>query len=366
MPHECTNCGRTFPDGSKEMLSGCPDCGGNKFQFTPSRSTSQDPAEGSESQGGGDTAPVASAADAPDEDPAGDETSGWDSESGFTKATETVRNWVTSDDGRDGERATAADSGTALGEAGTASADTDPTSADTDPISADTDTTSADTDPTSADTETAPEGLETAGANADAESASAWPASETGEGGGSTDEPSEFGEWPDTARRPEDRSSAPDQPSDRSSGDDASNRSSGASGRDQLDSSAESAPSKPPITETEDSAQADARGGVVSNDDIPAGTVEGTTGTDQPAVDDEQAPDHGRVVSEPSGDQPSIEELRAELNEQFESIKIVNPGQYELNLMELYNREEYIISLQEDGRYVIDVPDSWRDGDTEE
>ncbi|OYR80528.1 hypothetical protein DJ71_14695, partial [Halorubrum sp. E3] len=30
MPHQCTTCGRTFPDGSKEMLSGCPDCGGNK------------------------------------------------------------------------------------------------------------------------------------------------------------------------------------------------------------------------------------------------------------------------------------------------------------------------------------------------
>lgn len=60
-----------------------------------------------------------------------------------------------------------------------------------------------------------------------------------------------------------------------------------------------------------------------------------------------------------------MEELREELNKQFESIKIVRPGQYELNLMELYNREEYIISLQEDGRYVIDVPDSWRDGGEE-
>jgi predicted nucleic acid-binding Zn-ribbon protein len=37
----------------------------------------------------------------------------------------------------------------------------------------------------------------------------------------------------------------------------------------------------------------------------------------------------------------------------------VSPGQYELNLMELYDREEYIISLREDGRYVIEVPDSW-------
>ncbi|WP_343161676.1 Zn-ribbon containing protein [Natrialba sp. INN-245] len=112
--------------------------------------------------------------------------------------------------------------------------------------------------------------------------------------------------------------------------------------------------------------------------DTPADSTS-TGGGDRPtansegAVDDaanketasgsDEDPDHGRVVSEPSGDQPSIEELRAELNEQFESIKILNPGQYELNLMELYNREEYIISLQEDGRYVIDVPDSWRDAE---
>jgi predicted nucleic acid-binding Zn-ribbon protein len=55
-------------------------------------------------------------------------------------------------------------------------------------------------------------------------------------------------------------------------------------------------------------------------------------------------------------DRPDLEELRAELNDQFESIKILEPGQYELNLMELYEREEQIIALQEDGRYVIDVP----------
>jgi predicted nucleic acid-binding Zn-ribbon protein len=56
------------------------------------------------------------------------------------------------------------------------------------------------------------------------------------------------------------------------------------------------------------------------------------------------------------GEEPSLDELRAELNDQFESIKILEPGQYELNLMELYEREEHIIALQEDGRYVIDVP----------
>ncbi|MFW6449155.1 MAG: OapC/ArvC family zinc-ribbon domain-containing protein, partial [Halobacteriota archaeon] len=58
----------------------------------------------------------------------------------------------------------------------------------------------------------------------------------------------------------------------------------------------------------------------------------------------------------------TLAELREELDDQFESIKIVEPGQYELNLMELYDRETYIISLQEDGRYVIEVPEAWREG----
>ncbi|WP_380681737.1 OapC/ArvC family zinc-ribbon domain-containing protein [Salinigranum sp. GCM10025319] len=69
----------------------------------------------------------------------------------------------------------------------------------------------------------------------------------------------------------------------------------------------------------------------------------------------------GRVIEPQSDDRPGLDDLREELNSQFESIKIVSPGQYELNLMELYDRQEYIISLQEDGRYVIEVPDTWDD-----
>lgn len=35
MPHKCTNCGKIFPDGSEEILSGCPECGWNKFKYLP-------------------------------------------------------------------------------------------------------------------------------------------------------------------------------------------------------------------------------------------------------------------------------------------------------------------------------------------
>jgi predicted nucleic acid-binding Zn-ribbon protein len=76
-------------------------------------------------------------------------------------------------------------------------------------------------------------------------------------------------------------------------------------------------------------------------------------GTEPPA---ESSPD-----AEDPSEESSLDQLRKELNDQFESIRIVSPGQYELNLMELYDRDEYIISLREDGRYVIEVPDGWGD-----
>ena len=96
--------------------------------------------------------------------------------------------------------------------------------------------------------------------------------------------------------------------------------------------------------DAEDAAQASARSEMVTADDLP-----------------ERPPSEGRVVKEPDADadEPDMAALREELNEQFESIKVLAPGQYELNLMELYDREEYIIALQENGRYVIEVPETF-------
>jgi predicted nucleic acid-binding Zn-ribbon protein len=34
MPHQCLKCGRTFEEGSSQLLKGCPDCGGNRFFYT--------------------------------------------------------------------------------------------------------------------------------------------------------------------------------------------------------------------------------------------------------------------------------------------------------------------------------------------
>ena len=225
MPHQCTNCGHVFDDGSKEMLSGCPDCGGNKFQYHPG-GVPEEPenAEPPEAEGGSVTGAVGRAANR-------------------------VRDAVTS---------------------------------------------------------------EQAGARNEI------PPETEGVGGGATDEPSD-----PTA-------------TDESSG--------------QPNQSTPADASSPPETEgveseggAEDSAQASARSDVVDQNSLP------------------DPPQDGRVVKEPDNpdDRPDIESLRAELNDQFESIRIVAPGQYELNLMELYDRQEYIIALQENGRYVIEVPDAW-------
>lgn len=34
MPHQCLKCGKTFEEGSSQLLKGCPECSGNRFFFT--------------------------------------------------------------------------------------------------------------------------------------------------------------------------------------------------------------------------------------------------------------------------------------------------------------------------------------------
>jgi len=227
MPHQCTTCGRTFPDGSKEMLSGCPDCGGNKFQFKPESAPSPDSSTPDQEQ------PTGS-----------DRTTG---SSGPTRPSEPIR----SDEATDASQPT--------------------------------------TD-------------------------ASQPTSETS--------------------RPHASDPSP-----------ASGPSSSQSGTDSEQVRGHS---------EEDTAQASARSDVVSPDELDRASrdVADSSGSDEssPTEYDSEVPAESR---------PDLDNLREELNEQFESIRIVSPGQYELNLMELYDRQEYIISLQEDGRYVIEMPDAW-------
>jgi len=262
MPHQCTNCGHVFEDGSKEMLSGCPDCGGNKFQYHPG-DVPEDPVAG---------------ADGEEEPPEPPEPEGGSVSSAVGRAANRVRDAVSSGSPStsDGADASSDDS-------------------TTDPVGGETTASTAD-----AQTEQSADAAGEATVDDTVESATA---PETEDSGGSE--------------------AAADATSDVGAGTEPSVQASTA--------------------DSEDGAQAEARSEVVDMTDLP-----------------ERAED-GRVVKEPddSDDRPDIEDLRQELNDQFESIRIVAPGQYELNLMELYDRQEYIIALQEDGQYVIEVPDAW-------
>jgi predicted nucleic acid-binding Zn-ribbon protein len=124
--------------------------------------------------------------------------------------------------------------------------------------------------------------------------------------------------------------------------------------------------------DTEDAAQASARSELVSQDELPStsetergweqttpGPRNRTDTTDTAVTDTETTGTDDDITA--ATERPDLSELRAELNQQFESIKVVKPGEYELNLMELFDRQEYIIALQEDGKYTVQVPEHWQD-----
>ncbi|WP_336136523.1 OapC/ArvC family zinc-ribbon domain-containing protein [Natronomonas amylolytica] len=311
MPHQCTGCGHTFADGSKEMLSGCPECGGNKFQFRPSEEDLPDePAESAESD----------APSPPDPDTSSvAETVG--------RATTKMRDLVGSGpDTPPEESSTSTDSSTA-------------TPADQ----------RSPTDPESApDPEAAVSSVEAPSGDTSAASDDADATADTG--------PNPNAAWPSE------------------SGDDADPDGPETGGLDDGEIIDADARRSSMEESDEDLAQASARSDVVPEEELPEAdetateTVAGSSGLESAeAKAGSPEPDvDGRVVSEPDDEQPDIAELREQLNDQFESIKIVEPGQYELNLMELYDREEYIIALQENGRYVIQVPEQWMGEDPSE
>jgi len=308
MPHQCTNCGRTFADGSKEMLSGCPDCSGTKFQFRP---------EGFDDSGSASDGSAPDATAGPESDPAGTDSGGASSETDpaspdepsdtsgeqpgdavsrrVGSAAATVRDLVGGSAGPDATSATPPAEGSA-----DPSRDGDPTPGTGD---SDDDIIVAECEPVAEDAAQADArgGLATAG-------------------------------------------DLPDDPGTDAADEDVAEPTASASAS---------------TTDTStDSADASA-GGIDA--DASAGGHEGDVERGNAGTDPSRT-----AVSEPdseTADRPDLAELRRELNEQFESIRVVEPGQYELNLMELYDREEYIIALQEDGRYSIQVPEAWHDGD---
>ena len=421
MPHQCTSCGRVFPDGSKEMLSGCPDCGGNKFQYRPQSAGADSDDGGNPVSGGG---PQSASGPGPDAagtsgSPGRDATAGsqgtdepTDGPSATERASAAVRDLVGL--GSDDATAGSSDDAPERTSADSDGRETDPGRAAADPGETEPDPEETEPDPGRTDADARTAGSESSGSAApgtpdDASGSTRERRTDRGSGGSTGSGPRKPGDWTPTGSVGGDafgsgRSDTADADRAPGSGADDVATDVGASGAaregadpdagptepgpavsDSADAatddraSAEAGPApadnEPSTTDDgpEDRAQADARGGVVEPDEIAAGGPgpDDRTGNDGPGDDgpgddgpgDDGLPDvDGRVIEPSSDERPSIDELRRELNDQFESIRIVSPGQYELNLMELYNREEYIISLQEDGRYVIEVPESWRSG----
>ncbi|MFW5920061.1 MAG: OapC/ArvC family zinc-ribbon domain-containing protein [archaeon] len=365
MPHQCTECGRVFPDGSKEMLSGCPDCGGNTFQFKPDGvSSAGDPASD----------------DAPPEPPGADSTV----TETVSKATRTVREWVTDRTDTDAvpdtsspERSTPSDTDERPDLTPSDDADypewPNPDGADTSGVG-------------KGPSARRERGSEPSADSSDSEDESTSRTPDHARGASSADE-FEWTEDPATSESTADSSYRPEaepdwdtdgiraRTEDREDDAQASARSDvvtpdelpgpmgvgGAGPEPSAESDSTDTPSdvaERQGTETPAANPSDAR----SSSEPP--TPDSPEDPSPPAASGPETPADGRVVDTPSSEgRPDLEELREELNDQFESIKIVRPGQYELNLMELYDRDEYIISLREDGRYVIEVAESWRTDD---
>ncbi|QIB76679.1 hypothetical protein G3A49_00375 [Haloferax volcanii] len=330
MPHQCTTCGKVFPDGSKEMLSGCPSCGGNKFQFKPASSGS---------------APASASDDTPSTGGAGTR----DLSSSAADAVRDRAQQQSHPDSTDEESMTVSDWANANADANAPQR--------------------SETGDTAGSTRSEPSSTGAAGSSDASDASDA--------GGEPEDKPRGWGEWPSAPG--ESPGADPQEPP-------ASRNKSRGDATERPSSSADSAsppdrdPGKINARETdEDNSQKSARSDVVTPEELAAADAnrrgsaaetpsEAPPASEGPAGQPADAPtDADGTVIEPSSDErPDLDQLREELNDQFESIKIVNPGQYELNLMELYDRSEYIISLREDGRYVIEVPDTWGPGNRED
>ena len=281
MPHQCTECGRTFDDGSKQMLSGCPDCGGNKFQFQPSSAKSEARKAAAEA----DAAESASADTTDDAPEPSDDRSRADVEREMPELAQDA----------DTEEVEAESPSTATGSTDSPPAEGADQFDDGD--DAEIDNTTAEEDRAQRDARSSPT----------------------------------TNEEIDEARR---KMAAAEKERLAEVDDDGS--AGGTRGR--------GTPQGPP-TDGPDEAAAEEFG------------LDGAVGGPDEQPSPNAANERGSEADAVEGPETDLSALREELNDQFESIKITAPGQYELNLMELYDRKEYIISLQEDGRYVVDIPE---------
>ncbi len=60
--------------------------------------------------------------------------------------------------------------------------------------------------------------------------------------------------------------------------------------------------------------------------------------------------------AQPEPKVPKAETKPEEIGERVESVRILSPGQYELNLESILKRDEIVMALKEDGTYIVHLP----------
>ncbi len=61
-------------------------------------------------------------------------------------------------------------------------------------------------------------------------------------------------------------------------------------------------------------------------------------------------------IKEVAQPEKKVEAEAKEIGSRIESIRILAPGQYELNLESLLERKEIVMALKEDGTYLVNLP----------
>lgn len=106
---------------------------------------------------------------------------------------------------------------------------------------------------------------------------------------------------------------------------------------------------------TENEAQKSARSTLVTDNELSDAEQDDTS--DDMIIAESDTSHIKEAEPDNEAESESIDDLRDQLNDEFEGVRIVEPGQYELNLRQLYEQQDVIIQLYEDGRYAIQTPD---------
>ncbi len=64
----------------------------------------------------------------------------------------------------------------------------------------------------------------------------------------------------------------------------------------------------------------------------------------------------GNKPDHPEPKESKVEMKKEEIGDRVESVRILSPGSYELNLDSIMKRDEIVMALKEDGSYIVHLP----------